>query len=74
MINFVFQIDIDMGLIDYLNNVSKLFFFVWNINGFFFKLLGDKLQNVDCLNMINDFDFLIFCEIWNEINIEVIGY
>ena len=60
-----------MGLTDHLNNASKLSFFAWNINGLSSKSLGDKLQNVDCLNMINDFDFLIFCETWNETNIEV---
>ena len=63
-----------MGLTDHLNNASKLSFFAWNINGLSSKSLGDKLQNVDCLNMINDFDFLIFCETWNETNIEVTGY
>ena len=63
-----------MGLTDHLNNASKLSFFAWNINGLSSKSLGDKLQNVDCLNMINDFDFLIFCETWNETNIEVAGY
>ena len=51
------KIDIDMGLTAYLNHTpSKLSFFAWNINGLSSKSLGDKLQNVGWLNVINGYD------------------
>ena len=69
------KIDIDMGLTAYLNHTpSKLSFFAWNINGLSSKSLGDKLQNVDCLRVINGYDFVILSETWSEPNLEVAGY
>ena len=54
-----------MALTAYLNHTpSKLSFFAWNINGLSSKSLGDKLQNVNCLRVINGY----------EHNIEVAGY
>ena len=59
----------------YLNHTpSKLSFFAWNINGLSSKSLSDKLQNVDCLRVINGYDFVILSETWSEPNIEVAGY
>ena len=65
-----------MGLSTYLNHTpNKLSLFALNINVFLSsKSLGDKLQNVDCLKMINGYDFVIFGETWSEPNIEVAGY
>ena len=64
-----------MGLTAYLNHTpSKLSFFAWNINGLSSKSLGDKLQNVGCLKVINGYDFVILSETWSESNIEVAGY
>ena len=48
-----------------LNHSSKLSFFVWNINGLSSKSLGDKLQNIDFLSMINNFNFIFLSETWN---------
>ena len=65
-----------MGLTAYLNHTpSKLSFFAWNINGLSSKSLSDKLQNVDCLRVINGYDFVILSETWSEPNIsKVAGY
>ena len=52
---------------------GSLSFFSWNINGIFAKPLGDKLQNNECLNLICQFDFVIFCETWKETIIDVTG-
>lgn len=57
-----------------LNHSRKLSFFAWNINGLSTKSLGDKLQDADCLNMINNFDFIILSETWKGSDIEVAGY
>ena len=38
------------------------------------KSLGDELQNVDCLRVVNGYDFVILNETWSEPNIEVAGY
>lgn len=54
--------------------LSKLFFCVWNINGLFFKCIGSKLQNFDFLNVIDNCDFILFIEIGNCIDLEIIGY
>ena len=64
-----------MGLTACSNHTpSKLSFFAWNINGLSSKSLGDKLQNVDCLRVVNGYDFVILSETWSEPNIEVAGY
>ena len=56
------------------NHSSKLSFFARNINGLSSKSLGDKLQNVDFLSMINNFDFIFLSETWNRTDIELAGY
>ena len=64
-------------LADCLNRfpTGSLSFFSWNINGIFAKLLGDTLQNNECLNLICQFDLIIIlCETWKETIIEVAGY
>ena len=48
--------------------------FAWNINGLSSKLLGKNLQNLDCKNMINSFDFVILSETWKKVTVEVNGY
>lgn len=48
--------------------------FAWNINGLSSKLLGENLQNLDCKNMINSFDFVILSETWKKVTVEVNGY
>ena len=64
-----------MGLSTYLNHTpNQLSLFAWNINGLSSKSLGDKLQNVDCLKMINGYDSVIFSETWSEPYIEEAGY
>ena len=72
MPGYHFAIDSEMS--GYANHSSKLSFFAWNINGLSSKSLGDKLQNTDCLNMINDFDFIILSETWKSANVEVEGF
>lgn len=55
------------------NNSRKLSFFAWNINGLSSKTFGDKLQNYDYLNMINNFDFIILSETWKKSNVQIVG-
>ena len=56
------------------NDSRKLSFFAWNINGLSSKTFGDKLQNYDCLSMINNFDFIILSETWKKSNIQIEGF
>ena len=46
----------------------------WNINGISGKILGNKLQNNDFLDNINQCDFVILTELWNQSQIEIPGY
>ena len=55
------------------NDSRKLSFFAWNINGLSSKTFGDKLQGYDCLNMINNFDFIILSETRKKSNIQIEG-
>ena len=63
-----------MGLTSCLTTSDKLSFFAWNINGLFSKSLGNKLQSIDFLNMVNGFDFIIITETWKCTDVEVAGY
>ena len=56
------------------NNSRKLSFFTWNINGPSSKTFADKLQNYECSNMINNFDFIILSETRKKSNIQIEGF
>ena len=53
---------------------SKLSFRAWNSNGLSSKSIGDKWQNIDFLNMSNNFDFIILSETWKCTDVEISGY
>ena len=53
---------------------SKLSFCAWNINGLSSKCLGNKLQNLDFLNVIDNCDFILLTEIGNCTDLEITGY
>ena len=38
----------------------------WNINGLDDSVLGDKLDNLDFLNHVNKFDFIVLTETWTR--------
>ena len=52
---------------------SKLSFLALNINGISSISIGDKWQNIDFLNMINNFDFIILSETWKCTDVEISG-
>ena len=56
------------------NDSRKLSFIAWKINGLSSKTFDDKLQNYDCRNMINNFDFIILSETWKKSNIQIEGF
>ena len=53
---------------------SFMSFSAWNINGLSNKILGDKLDNNDFLDSINNCDFVALSEIWNRSHIELPEY
>ena len=53
---------------------SFISFSAWNINGLSNKILGDKLDNNDFLDSINNCDFVALSEIWNRSHIELPEY
>ena len=63
-----------IGTIVCPDNSSKLSFCAWNINGLSSKWLGNKLQNPDFLNVIDNCDFILLTEIGNCTDLEITGY
>ena len=57
-----------------LKIIQENFNFFCNINGLSSKTFGDELQDYDCLNMINNFDFIILSETWKRSNIQIEGF
>ena len=53
---------------------SRISLSTWNINGIRNKILGNKLQNNDFLESINQYDFVVLTELWNHSQIEAPGY
>ena len=52
---------------------SRISLSTWNINGIRNKILGNKLQNNDFLESINQYDFVVLTELWNHSQIEAPG-
>ena len=46
----------------------------WNINGLDDSVLGDKLDNLDFLNHVNKFDFIVLTETWTRRKVVVPDY
>lgn len=57
-----------------LKIIQENFNFFWNINGLSSKTFGDELQDYDCLNMINNFNFINLSETWKRSNIQIEGF
>ena len=53
---------------------SKLSFYALNINGLSSKCLGNKLQNLDFFNVIDNCDFILLTEIGHCTDLEITGY
>ena len=53
---------------------SNLSFCAWNINGLSSKYLGNKLQSIDFLSVIDNSDFIVLTEIGNCSDLEIAGY
>ena len=57
-----------------MDRSTTMTFLAWNINGLSSKSIGDKWQNIDFLNMSNNFDFIILSETWKCTDVEISGY
>ena len=53
---------------------SRVSFSTWNINGLDDSVLGDKLDNLDFLNHVNKFDFIVLTETWTHRKVFVPDY
>ena len=53
---------------------SRVSFSTWNINGLDDSVLGDKLDNLDFLNHVNKFDFVVLTETWTRRKVFVPDY
>ena len=53
---------------------SRVSFSTWNINGLDDSVLSDKLDNLDFLNHVNKFDFIVLTETWTRRKVFVPDY
>lgn len=53
---------------------SDLSIAMWNINGLFHKVIGDKSKNIDFVNSIKSNDLILLTETWSQTNLNLPGY
>ena len=63
-----------IGTKDHPDISSNLSFCAWNINGLSSKYLGNKLQSIDFLSVVDNSDFIVLTEIGNCSDLEIAGY
>ena len=53
---------------------SDLSIAMWNINGLFHKVIGDKSKNIDFVNSIKSNDLILLTKTWSQTNLNLPGY